>query len=179
MLLLEAGSWGTGIVREPRERGTFAVGNRYQTTTGEETGCEGLSACCSELRSVWTSDSTIVNCSYDKCSVHPITNPNPVRSHSITWQLGSEVECHSIIKSETSIEWMHIHSSDKSKKFKQTLSACQKANGNCFLWQERSADGGIHATGDHNNDRSVLRDTIKTAYGQPSRTKGVECWHPV
>jgi hypothetical protein len=36
-LLLEAGSWGTGIVREPRVRGTSAVECRYQITTGEDT----------------------------------------------------------------------------------------------------------------------------------------------
>jgi hypothetical protein len=29
-LLLEAGSCGTGTVREPRGRGTSAVGSRYQ-----------------------------------------------------------------------------------------------------------------------------------------------------
>jgi hypothetical protein len=37
LLLLEAGSLDTGIVREPRVRGTSAVGSRYRTTTGEET----------------------------------------------------------------------------------------------------------------------------------------------
>jgi hypothetical protein len=31
-LLLEAGNWGTGLVREPRIRGTFAVWCRYQAT---------------------------------------------------------------------------------------------------------------------------------------------------
>jgi hypothetical protein len=36
-LLLEAGSWGTGIIRESRVSGTSAVGSRYQTTTGEKT----------------------------------------------------------------------------------------------------------------------------------------------
>jgi hypothetical protein len=40
-------------------------------------------------------------------------------------------------------------------KFKRTLSACQKSDGNRFLGQERSADGGIHATRNHNNVRSV------------------------
>jgi hypothetical protein len=34
----------------------------------------------------------------------------------------------------------------QAENFKQT-SACQKADGNCFREQERSADGGIHATG--------------------------------
>jgi hypothetical protein len=56
---------------------------------------------------------------------------------------------------EQSKRWMHTHSPNKPKKFKQT-SACQKADGNCFLRHERSADGGIHATRDHSNFRSVL-----------------------
>jgi hypothetical protein len=55
---------------------------------------------------------------------------------------------------------MDIQSPNKPKKFKQTLSAFQKANGNCFLGQERSADGGIHATRD-NNIRHVLQNTKK------------------
>jgi hypothetical protein len=51
---------------------------------------------------------------------------------------------------------MNTHSPNKPKKFKQTLPACQKAEGNCFLGQERSGDGGIHATEDYNNVTSVL-----------------------
>jgi hypothetical protein len=39
---------------------------------------------------------------------------------------------------EQSKHWMHTHSPDKPKKFKRTLSACQKADGNCFLGQKRS-----------------------------------------
>jgi hypothetical protein len=42
---------------------------------------------------------------------------------------------------------MHTHSSNKLQKFKQMLPACQKADGNCFLGQEMSADGGINAKG--------------------------------
>jgi hypothetical protein len=58
---------------------------------------------------------------------------------------------------EHSKHWTHTLSTNKKpKKFKQMLSACQKAAGNCFLGQESSADGGIHATRDHNNIRSVL-----------------------
>jgi hypothetical protein len=49
-----------------------------------------------------------------------------------------------------------MHSPNKLKKFKKTLSACQKGDGKCFLGQEWSADGGIHATRDNNNVRSVL-----------------------
>jgi hypothetical protein len=57
-------------------------------------------------------------------------------------------------------QWMHTHSPNKPKKFKQT-SACQKVDGNCFLGQERSTDGGIHATSDHSTVR-VLRNTKNT-----------------
>jgi hypothetical protein len=37
LLLLEAGTCDTGIVREPRGRGTSAVRSHYQGTTGEDT----------------------------------------------------------------------------------------------------------------------------------------------
>jgi DNA gyrase/topoisomerase IV subunit B len=57
-------------------------------------------------------------------------------------------------------QWMHTQSSNKPKKFKQT-SACQEADGNCFLVQEESAGSGIHATGDRNSIRSVLQNTKK------------------
>jgi hypothetical protein len=65
---------------------------------------------------------------------------------------------------ERSKQWTCTHYPNKLKKLKQ-MSACQKAVGSCFLGQERSADGGNHATRDHNNVRSVLRNTKK-----PSRT---------
>jgi hypothetical protein len=61
---------------------------------------------------------------------------------------------------EQSKQWMHTHSPNNPKKFKQTLSACQKADGNCFLGQERSAIGGIHATMDRNVS-SVMQNTKK------------------
>jgi hypothetical protein len=61
---------------------------------------------------------------------------------------------------------MHTHSSKMSEK----LSACQKTNDNYFLRQERSADGGIHAMGDHNNVRSVLQNTQKNCV-RPLRKK--------
>jgi hypothetical protein len=54
---------------------------------------------------------------------------------------------------EQSKQWIHMK--NKLKKFKQMLSPCQKTNDNCLLGQERNADGGIHATRDHNNVRSV------------------------
>jgi hypothetical protein len=58
---------------------------------------------------------------------------------------------------EQSEQWIHTHSPNKTTKFKQPLSVCQIVDGNCFLGQERSADGVIHATRDHSNIRSVLR----------------------
>jgi hypothetical protein len=46
LLLLEAGSWGSEIVRVPKARGTFAVGNRYQTTaSGDCNRLRRLSTC--------------------------------------------------------------------------------------------------------------------------------------
>jgi hypothetical protein len=56
---------------------------------------------------------------------------------------------------EQSKQWMHTHLPNKPKNVKQT-SAYQKADGSCFLGHERSADGGIFATRDHNNIRSVV-----------------------
>jgi hypothetical protein len=37
----------------------------------------------------------------------------------------------------------------------------KKANGSCFLGQERSADVRINATRDNNNVRNVLQNTHK------------------
>jgi hypothetical protein len=59
-------------------------------------------------------------------------------------------------------QWMHTHPPSKLEKFKQTFSAYQKAGGSCFLRQERSADGGIYATRNHNNIRSVFQNTKRT-----------------
>jgi hypothetical protein len=67
---------------------------------------------------------------------------------------------------------MHTHSSNKPKKFKET-SACQKAEGNCFLGQKRSSDGGIHASRDHNNVRNVLRNTKITRKAIQNKRRGM------
>jgi hypothetical protein len=85
------------------------------------------------------------------------------RKH-ITWLTGGEtsVSFVNVETKEQSKQWMHTRSPNKPKKFKQT-STCQQADGSCFMRQERSADGGIHAARDHNNIRSVLRNTKKTA----------------
>jgi hypothetical protein len=82
---------------------------------------------------------------------------------------------------EHSQQWIYTHSSQTPRKFKQTLSTCQKADGNCLLGQERSADGRIHATRDHSNVISVLRNNKRTALGQNKRrgmlTHGVMLLH--
>jgi hypothetical protein len=62
-------------------------------------------------------------------------------------------------KSSKSSGCTHIH--QKPKKFKYTLPACQKTNGNSFLGQDRSADSGIHVTRDQDNVRRVLRNSTK------------------
>jgi hypothetical protein len=64
----------------------------------------------------------------------------------------------SVETKKQSKQWRHTHSPNKQKKFRQTLSPYQKADSNCFLGQERSAAGEIHATRDHNNVRSASRN---------------------
>jgi hypothetical protein len=65
LLLWEADSWATGIVREPRGRGTSSVGSRYQATTSEDSRLRRLSTYYNELQSVWISDSATVTCRND------------------------------------------------------------------------------------------------------------------
>jgi hypothetical protein len=55
LLWLEADGWGTGIVREPRVRGTSAVGSRYQATAREDTA-DWKNLVCAVINSVWISD---------------------------------------------------------------------------------------------------------------------------
>jgi hypothetical protein len=49
----------------------------------------------------------------------------------------------------------------QATKFRETLSAHQVADGNCFLGQERSCGGGFYATRDHSIIKSVF-ETLKT-----------------
>jgi hypothetical protein len=37
---------------------------------------------------------------------------------------------------------------------------CQKADSNCFLEQETSANGGIHTTKDHNDIKKSTNKTV-------------------
>jgi hypothetical protein len=41
------------------------VGIRHQAMTGEDTEYWEDNMCCSELQSVWISDSAMISCSYD------------------------------------------------------------------------------------------------------------------
>jgi hypothetical protein len=97
-----------GIVWEPRVRGTSAFGSHYQATgkalklnsmawvhkrtipTGKAHRLKRLSAWCSELQSVWISDRPIVVVTVCKWSLNPITNPNPICSHSYAWQYNTQ-----------------------------------------------------------------------------------------
>jgi hypothetical protein len=56
-------------------------------------------------------------------------------------------------KSSQSSGCTHIH--------RKSLNVCWKADGNCFLGRERSSDGGIIVTRDHNDVTSVLQNTKK------------------
>jgi hypothetical protein len=47
------------------------------------------------------------------------------------------------------------------KSLNKRLPARKLIDGNYFLEQERSVDGGIHATRDHSDLRSLLRKTKK------------------
>jgi hypothetical protein len=85
LLLLEAGSWGMGTVRQPRVRGTSAFGSHYQATTDEDTDWKGLVRAVVNCR---VCELTIVLqllvVTICKWSINPVTNPNPVYSHSTT-----------------------------------------------------------------------------------------------
>jgi hypothetical protein len=65
-------------------------------------------------------------------------------------------------------QWIHTHSPNKPKKFTQMVSVRQKD----VTGQERSADGGIHATKDH-NVTSVLRNTKKLCRAIQNKRHGV------
>jgi hypothetical protein len=71
------------------------------------------------------------------------------------WNPGFICECWEQIVVK---QWMHTQSPNKPKKLKQTLSACQKADGSCFLGEERVLIWNPYNRG-YNNVRNVLRNT--------------------
>jgi hypothetical protein len=76
-----------GRVREPRERRTFAAGSRYQATVSEDwedfvySVVTLIYGVCNSVRL-----SYLFVVTFCKYLINPITNPNPVYRHSITWQ---------------------------------------------------------------------------------------------
>jgi hypothetical protein len=53
---------------------------------------------------------------------------------------------------EKSKQWMHTVTKQAKKVYAHV--ACQIADGNCSLGQEKVADGRIHASRDYNNVRA-------------------------
>jgi hypothetical protein len=86
LLLLDAGSWGTGTVRKPRIWETPAAGSRYQATTGEDTAdWEDLVCAVLNCRMCeWAIALLLLAVPICKSSINPITNPNPLYSHNHT-----------------------------------------------------------------------------------------------
>jgi hypothetical protein len=75
---------------------------------------------------------------------------------------------------------MDAHTFTEAEKI-YTNFMCQKADGNCFLGQEKRADGGTHITRDHNNIRNVLRNAKQTSYGhsgKKARNVNIQCNAP-
>jgi hypothetical protein len=71
-----------------------------------------------------------------------------------------------IVRVTGDVTWvsiMNVETQKQSKQWKHITFTRQaeKVDGNCFLGQKRSADGGIHAKRDHTNVRNVLRKTKK------------------
>jgi hypothetical protein len=65
---------------------------------------------------------------------------------------------------ETWVSFVNVETKEQSSVVNQ------KADGTCFLGQERNTGGGIHATGDHKNVKSVLRNTKRKAQGHSEQT---------
>jgi hypothetical protein len=92
LLLLEAGSWGTGTIWEPSIRGRSTIGSCYQATTDEDKAdWEDLVSAvvnCSVCELVTVLHLLVVTIC--KWSVNPITNPNPIYSNSYVPQYWTE-----------------------------------------------------------------------------------------
>jgi hypothetical protein len=61
----------------------------------------------------------------------------------------------------------HIHQTSRRSLNKRLPES------NCFLGQERNADGGIHATRDHSNVRSLLRNNEKLCRAIQNKRHGM------
>jgi hypothetical protein len=83
LLLFEAGSWGMGIVLEPRGRGKSRVGSRYRATTGEDTAVweDLIHAVVNHWVCELARALQLLVVMFRKSSVNPITNPNLLCCH--------------------------------------------------------------------------------------------------
>jgi hypothetical protein len=84
---------------------------------------------------------------------------------------------------QRAVKAINVHTfPNKTKMFKEALSTCRKAYVNCFLGQEDSANGGIHATRDYSNVISALPNTRKLhRAGNSEQNKwnaGIRCCAP-
>jgi hypothetical protein len=79
-------------------KGTSTIVSRYQTTTGEHTAdCEDLGRAAVNCRECELAIALyLLIVTICKCSTNPITNPNPVYSHSHTWQYPTNLILHLI-----------------------------------------------------------------------------------
>jgi hypothetical protein len=73
---------------------------------------------------------------------------------------------------EQSKHWIHTYSPNKSNVFKQVLSA-RKLMAIIFWRQEGNTDGGNYATWDHNNVRSVLRNSKQIHRAIQNKRRGM------
>jgi hypothetical protein len=67
----------------------------------------------------------------------------------------------------------------QAENFKQTLSACQKTDGQCFLEEEKSADSGITQQGSTVMSEVISWEKTKDNAQDHYEQKDVECWHSV
>jgi hypothetical protein len=79
LLLLDAGSWGTGIVKEARLRGKSAVKATTRQRLVKTVRVVVNYRVCDLAIALW-----LLVVMIHKCSINPITNPNPVYSHTHT-----------------------------------------------------------------------------------------------
>jgi hypothetical protein len=85
LLPWEAGSWGTGPVREPIGRGRSVVGSLYQANDWWEHSTLRL---CAEVNCrvcEWSIALQLLVVKTCESSINPISNPHSLHSHSYTW----------------------------------------------------------------------------------------------
>jgi hypothetical protein len=74
---------------------------------------------------------------------------------------------------QKAVKAVDAHTFTRQAEIVSTNIAWQKADGNCFLGQERSADGEIHASRDHNNITAVILNTKKLLRAIQNKRRGM------